>query len=238
MSWRTACKIEGGEGVARIAIVEDDPYMREELTSILAKAGYEVLPLTDFHDVTAQLVALKPAVTVLDINLPKESGFEICKRLAGKGVGAVLVLTSRDTLQDELHALDLGADDYLCKPCHADRLLARVQNLLKRFEGQQNLLDGGGFLLDPQTFTLYAGSRSLLLSANEGRLLLALLEGSPQLVSKLQLCDVLWGTSEFVDENALQVNLTRLRKTLRELDLDTRIETVRGEGYRLRELSQ
>jgi DNA-binding response OmpR family regulator len=211
--------------------------MREELADVLSKAGFEVHVLTSFHDVTSQCVALAPSAIVLDINLPVESGFELCKKLKRQGVGPVLVLTSRDALQDELHALDLGADDYLCKPCHAERLVARVQNLLKRFEGTQHLLDGGGFQLDPNTFTLFAGGDSLLLSANEGRLLLALLEQSPRLVSKSQLCDALWGTSEFVDENALQVNLTRLRKALRALDLDTRVETVRGEGYRLTEQS-
>jgi DNA-binding response OmpR family regulator len=210
--------------------------MREELADILSKAGYEALALTDFHDVTAQCAALAPDALILDINLPEESGFELCKKLKRRGIGPILVLTSRDALHDELHALDLGADDYLCKPCHADRLLARLQNLLKRFESQQNLLDGGGFLLDPHTFTLYAGGDSLVLSSNEGRLLLTLLQHSPALVTKSQLCDVLWGTDEFVDENALQVNFTRLRKTLQPLALDTRIETIRGEGYRLMEL--
>jgi DNA-binding response OmpR family regulator len=221
--------------MARIVIVEDDLYMREELADILAKAGYDAVALTDFHDVAAQCAALEPDAIVLDINLPEESGFELCRKFKRLGVGPVLVLTSRDALADELHALDLGADDYLCKPCHKERLLARLQNLLKRFAGQQNLLDGGGFLLDPNTFTLYAGNRSLLLSANEGRLLLALMQQRPEIVAKSQLCDALWGTDEFVDENALQVNFTRLRKALQPLALDTRIETVRGEGYRLRE---
>lgn len=221
--------------MTRIALVEDDLYMREELWDILAKAGYEPLAITDFHDVAAQLIDLAPAATVLDINLPEESGFEICKKLKSKGVGPILVLTSRDALADELHALNLGADDYLCKPCHTDRLLARLHNLIQRFEGQQNLLDGDGFHLDPNTFTLYAQGHSLLLTANEGRLLLALMELSPKVVPQSALCEALWGTDEFVDENALQVNLTRLRKALRELDLDSRIETVRKEGYRLKE---
>lgn len=221
--------------MARIVIIEDDPFMREELMDLLNKAGYEALSITDFHDVAVQIVTLASDLILLDLNLPEQSGFEICRTLKAKGIGPVLVLTSRDKLQDELHALDLGADDYLNKPCHKERLLARIQNLLRRFEGQQGLLDGGGFLLDPNTFTLYVGNRSLLLSANEGRLLLTLLQHSPNLVSKSKLSEVLWGTDEFVDENALQVNFTRLRKTLHRLNLDDRIETIRGQGYRLRE---
>lgn len=140
-------------------------------------------------------------------------------------------------LQDELHALDLGADDYLTKPCNMSRLLARIKNLLRRKEEQvqQGLLDGGGFLLDPNTFTIYVGNSSYLMPPNEGKILLALLKNSPKIVSKKELCIRLWGTEEFIDENALQVNFTRLRKTLREFGLEERIETVRGQGYRLKE---
>lgn len=100
---------------------------------------------------------------------------------------------------------------------------------------EQGLLNGGGFLLDPNTFTLYAGKKSYVLPQNEGKILLTLLKSSPNLVSKSDLFHVLWGTAEFIDENALQVNFTRLRKTLREVGLGDRIETVRGQGYRLKE---
>jgi len=125
----------------------------------------------------------------------------------------------------------------MTKPCNTERLLARIKNLLRRKEEQmqQGLLNGGGFLLDPNTFTLYAGKKSYVLPQNEGKILLTLLKSSPNLVSKSDLFHVLWGTAEFIDENALQVNFTRLRKTLREVGLGDRIETVRGQGYRLKE---
>ena len=220
--------------MARITIVEDDSLMREELIDILQKAGYEVVAIAEFHDIVAQIATLAPDLVLLDINLPEQSGFEICKSLKSKGIGPILILTSRDKLQDELHGLHLGADDYLTKPCNRDRLLARIQNLLKRFEGQPALIDGGSFSLDPNTFTLYKGSQSLLLSANEGKIFLALVQNRPEVVSKSTLSELLWGTDQYIDENALQVNLTRLRKTLRKLDLENQIETIRGQGYRLR----
>ncbi|KIV57722.1 chemotaxis protein CheY [Aneurinibacillus migulanus] len=226
--------MEGGAEVARITIVEDDSLMREELMDILQKAGYEVVAIADFHDIVAQIATLAPDLVLLDINLPEQSGFEICKSLKSKGIGPILILTSRDKLQDELHGLNLGADDYLTKPCNRDRLLARIQNLLRRFEGQPGLIDGGSFSLDPNTFTLYKGSQSLLLSANEGRILLTLVQHRPEIVSKSTLSELLWGTDQYIDENALQVNLTRLRKTLRQLNLENQIETIRGQGYRLR----
>lgn len=220
--------------MARIILVEDDPWMREELTDILQKEGFEAATITDFHDIVHQIAALAPDLVLLDINLPEQSGFEICKSLKSKGIGPILILTSRDKLQDELHGLHLGADDYLTKPCNRDRLLARIRNLLRRFEAQPGLIDGGSFSLDPNTFTLYKGSQSLLLSANEGKILLALVQNRPDVVSKRALSEHVWGTDQFIDENALQVNLTRLRKTLRQLNLENQIETVRGQGYRLK----
>ncbi|TPE68865.1 response regulator transcription factor [Halalkalibacterium halodurans] len=220
--------------MTRIIVVEDDSWMREELIDVLQKEGFEAVAMTDFHDIALQIATLAPDLVLLDINLPEQSGFDICKTLKSKGIGPILILTSRDKLQDELHGLHLGADDYLIKPCNRDRLLARIQNLLRRFKGQPDLIDGGRFSLDPNTFTLYKGSESLRLSENEGKLLLALVENKPGIVSKSTLSERLWGTDEYIDENALQVNLTRLRKTLRPLNLEDEIETIRGQGYRLR----
>lgn len=221
--------------MARIMIVEDDYFMCEELTSILSKAGYEVMCITSFKRPVQEIIHASPDLVLLDLNLPGITGFDICRSLKANGVGAVLVLTSRDQLKDELHAFDLGADDFLTKPCHRERLLARVQNLLRRFEGRKNILDGNGFLLDQNTYTLYMNDVSIILSENEGKVLEVLLKHSPEVVTKEELFQILWGTSEYVDENALQVNLTRLRKTLRQVNLDWRIETVRGIGYRLKE---
>lgn len=132
---------------------------------------------------------------------------------------------------------NLTGKENIILPCNMSRLLARIKNLLRRKEEQvqQGLLDGGGFLLDPNTFTIYVGNSSYLMPPNEGKILLALLKNSPKIVSKKELCIRLWGTEEFIDENALQVNFTRLRKTLREFGLEERIETVRGQGYRLKE---
>lgn len=163
--------------MARIMVVEDDVYMREELTDLLRKSGYETASLFDFENAIPEITEYSPDLVLLDINLPFHSGFEICKELKAKQLGTVLVLTARDKLQDELHALGLGADDYLTKPCNIERLLARIKNLLRRKEEQirQGLLDGNGFLLDPNTFTIYVGKSSSLMPPNEGKILLATL---------------------------------------------------------------
>ena len=215
----------------RIAVVEDELYMREELCSLLRKAGYEALEITVFEDAAEQMTALAPDLVLLDINLPEISGFQICRDLKQKTAIPVLVLTSRDQMQDELQALRLGADEYLTKPCRGERLLARITNLLKRYEGRANLLEGDGFLLDRGTYTLYIHNTSVVLPKNRGKLLEVLLTG--ELTTAEQLCHALWGTTEFIDENALQVNLTRLKKTMASLGMRQKIVSVRGVGYRL-----
>ena len=226
--------------MARIVVVEDELYMREELIDLLNKAGYDVVPIVHFENTVNQIAALTPDLILLDINLPYQSGFDICRTLKSKCIGTVLVLTARDKLQDELHALGLGADDYITKPCNMERLLARIKNLLRRTEEQERrgLLDGNGFFLDPDTFTFYVGKHSYLLPRNEGKILATLLLNSPNIVSKAELCQALWGTDEYIDVNALQVNVTRLRKTLAGYGIDNRIETIHGKGYRFREQAE
>lgn len=217
----------------RIAVAEDDVLMREELSDTLQKAGYQVEELHAFENTAETLLSLSPDLVLLDLNLPGISGFQICRDIKRKSTLPILVLTSRDQMRDELHALDLGADEYLTKPCRRERLLARISNVLKRYEGRQNLLEGPGCLLDRQTYTLYIQNRSVILPKNQGRLLETFLLHGEETVPKEELCLALWGTTDYIDENALQVNLTRLKKTMAELGMPQQIVPLRGIGYRL-----
>ena len=217
----------------RIAIVEDDVLMREELEAVLKKAGYETETVCNFEDAQTCLLNLSPDMILLDLNLPGVSGFQICRGIKQKTSIPVLVLTSRDQMKDELLALDLGADEYLTKPCRRERLLARISNVLKRYEGRANLLEGSGFLLDRLTYTLYIDGQSVILPKNQGKLLETFLMQEERMATKSDLCKALWGTDEFIDENALQVNLTRLKKTMAGLGMSMQIEPVRGVGHRL-----
>lgn len=219
----------------RLVLVEDEALMREELGEMLRKAGYQVDEVSVFENVEEQIWSLAPDLLLLDLNLPGTSGFQICRNVKQKSSIPVLVLTSRDQMRDELHALNLGADEYLTKPCRKERLLARIQNVLKRYEGRRNLLEGPDFLLDRQTYTLYIHNTSVVLPKNQGKILEVFLTGSGQVVTREELCLAIWGTSEFIDENALQVNLTRLKKTMAGLNMSQRISPVRGVGYRLEE---
>lgn len=216
-----------------ILVIEDEPLIRDEIVILLEKAGYQVGKITDFKETTKQVLRYETDLIILDLNLPGETGFQICKNLKTKSSIPILVLTSREQLKDEIHALKLGADEYLTKPFRKERLLARIENLLKRYEGRNNLLEKDNFLLDRNTYTLYIDGNSILLPQNQGKLLEALLTTDDNVVTKEELSMKLWNTTEFIDENALQVNITRLKKVMKEVGIAFQVKSVRGIGYKL-----
>lgn len=221
-----------------IAIVEDEVLVREELSDVLAKNGYKVTAIDNFTEAVNTLIDIKPDLVLLDLGLPGISGYQICRDLKNGSSIPVVVLTSQDQLKDELHALELGADEFITKPYRVERLLLRIANVLKRYEGRSNLLEGPGFLLDRNTYTLYIEGNSVILPKNQGKLLEVLLLERGNVVSKEDLCAAVWGTSEFIDENALQVNLTRLKKTMSSLGMKCRISSVRGVGTTLETITE
>ncbi len=219
----------------QIAIVEDDAYLREELVSFFQKRGYDAWGVTAFTAVDEQLLERQPNLAVLDVGLPGKSGYQLCKALKARASFPILILTARDTLSDELTALGLGADDFLTKPCHPDRLLARAERLLQTYGRVRSVIQSGDISLDTETYKLIFGDASLLLTETEGKILKILMEQSPELVPRSDFFTAVWGTEAYVDENILQVNMTRLRKDLAGIGLEGRIKTVRGQGYRLGE---
>lgn len=219
----------------KLLVVEDEKFLRDELAIMLEKAGYQVEKITDFRNVTDQILSSSPDLILLDLNLPNESGFQICKQVKAKSSLPILVLTSREQLKDEIQALKLGADEYLTKPFRKERLLVRINNLLRRYRGRANLLERDDFLLDKNTYTLYIHGKSVVLPPNQGKLLEAFLVSESEVLTKEELGITLWGTTEFIDETALQVNIMRLRKVMQDVGMVQQIETVRGVGYRLME---
>ena len=219
--------------VKKIVIVEDELFIREELQYILEKEGYDTFCITKFSKVVDEIISASPDLVLLDLNLPGISGFEICKALRHKKSVPILVLTGRDQMKDEIHALDIGADEYINKPCHKERLLARITNLLRRLDHRRDLLEIKDISLDLQTYTINVKGKATILPENQGKIMELLLENYQDLVTKESLLNKLWGTTEYVDENALHVNMTRLKKSLHNLDTNYKISTIRGKGYTL-----
>lgn len=219
--------------MSKIIIIEDDIYLREELVTTFAKKGYSVSGISSFVTPEQEILDSEPDLAVLDINLPGKSGFELCRRLKARSDFPILILTARDTLSDELFALGLGADDFLTKPCHPERLLARVERLLQTYGKMRNIIQVGELTLDTDTYKVIWRNSHVILPETEGKILQILMEQHPSLVDKQALFFSLWGGSEYVDENILQVNINRLRKSLDTLGLRDIIQTIRGQGYRL-----
>lgn len=217
----------------RIIIVEDDVYLRDELIHTFQKAGYDASGPSEFEAIEEELAKLKPDLLILDVNLPGKTGYELCKSLKVKSSFPILILTARDTLSDELTALGLGADDFLTKPCHPDRLLARVERLLQTYDKLRSILQIGALSLDTDTYKLIYADKVLILSETEGKIMKLLMEQYPGTVEKSKLFRTVWGTEEFVDENILQVNMSRLRKNLSDVGMDGIIRNIRGKGYEL-----
>lgn len=214
-------------------IIEDDLYIREELESIFEKRGYVVESITNFNNTLEDIKKSNPDLIVLDLNLPGMSGFEICKSVKQRTSFPVLILTSRNQMKDELHALDLGADDYLTKPCHPDRIIARAEKIISMYGKIINNISVGNLILYEKIYEAKYLENSIILPENEGKILRNLMINYPNIVKKEDLFIELWGTKEFIDENILQVNMTRLRKSLSKINLDNIIKTIRGCGYKL-----
>lgn len=218
----------------KIVIVEDELFMREELVYILEKEGYGTYCITSFSRAIEEILTASPNLVLLDLNLPGISGFEICKGIREKSTVPILVLTGRGQLKDELHALGIGADEYINKPCHKERLLARISNLIRRLEYRNNFVEIKGISLEIQTHMISVKGKTMVLPDNQGKIMELLLLHYKEVVTKDMLFEKLWGTKEYVDENALHVNMTRLKKTLKSLDTDYKITTMRGKGYLLK----
>jgi len=215
----------------RISIAEDDPYLREELVLIFEKNGYAVTGISSFADAEKDIAASEPDLLVLDLNLPGRSGFELCRSFKLRNTFPILILTARDTMADELKAIGLGADDFLTKPCRPERLLARAARLLETYGRLKSIIQCGNMSLDTDTYKLIYGDKHLILPETEGKILRALMERHPGIVTQAELFENVWGTSEYLDENILQVNMTRLRKSLLGVGLKDCVVTVRGQGY-------
>jgi two-component system response regulator TctD len=219
--------------MARILLVEDDPALLRGLVSTLRADGYAVDTASDGASAVS-LGATEPyAVVVLDVGLPDFSGFDVLKKLREKGCRMpILMLTARDTVQDRVMGLDLGADDYMLKPFEPSELEARIRALMRRSHGDPSpVLTIGNLVINRSLGTATVNGRQLELRRREWAVLERLVARAGKLVSKERLTDEVFGFDEPVAPNAIEVYVARLRKKL-EPDGPV-IRTLRGLGYML-----
>ena len=217
----------------KIFIIEDELAIREELEQLLHKYGYECISSDDFHNIGEQALQAKADLILLDINLPYQDGFQVCRSIRQKSNVPIIILTSRNTDFDELMGLNIGADDFVSKPYNGQVLLARIQKILARtYEVQSNtLLTHKGLTLNLLRATISHDGDEKELTKNELGILRLLMLNKGNIIPRDAIIDELWQGEEFIDENTLNVNIVRLRKKLAEIGLPDYLETKRGMGY-------
>lgn len=215
-----------------IMIVEDEEMIREELSSLLESAGYSVIAPTDFQNVTKQVLDVKPDLLLLDIQLPGVNGEVVLKTIREHSSLPVIMVTSRNTEIDELLSMSYGADDYITKPYNPTLLLLRVQAVLKRTQNVKNEeITYEDIHVDMKKGVLKTGDHEEVLTKNEMLIFSYLLNHRQDIVSRDELMTTLWDHKEYISDNALTVNISRLRKKLKNLGHENAIETRKGQGY-------
>jgi len=217
----------------RIFIVEDDLVMADGLKNALIQSGYAIDLVSSGHDADSVLTYQTFDLIVLDLGLPKLSGFEVLKRLRARGSKIpVLILTANDEVEQRVKGLDLGADDYLSKPFNLTELEARVRALIRRGQtGGSAIINIGQLALDTVNHSASYNHVSLNFSAREFAVLEILMLKAGKVINKEQMLDKLCSFDEEISDNALEVYLHRIRKKLEHTD--TKIRTIRGLGYML-----
>ena len=222
----------------RILLVEDDPEISGVLERQLTAWNYQVGLIRDFRDVLGDFRTFQPHLVLLDISLPFFNGYYWCQEIRKFSKVPLLFLSSAADNMNIVMAMNLGADDFVAKPFDAGVLTAKIQALLRRaydFGAPEPALEYRGAILDPAAAALLYGGRRLSLTKNECRILQTLLEQKGKIVSRETLMQRLWETDSYVDENALTVNVARLRRKLEGAGLEDFIATKKGMGYRIGE---
>ncbi len=227
----------------KILIVEDDMAICEELVELLQNNGYEASAIRQFTNVREQLLLASADLILLDINIPGLNGEMLLKEFRKESQTPVIMVTSRASEVDEVLSMSLGADDYITKPYNPTILLLRIAAILKRTEYNGEVLTYRDLVINLPKGTLTkraggnstAGETELSLTKNEMLILQTLLNNRNRIVKRDELMTVLWDNDEFINDNALTVNISRLRAKLSDFGYPDAIETRKKQGYLLLE---
>ncbi len=219
----------------RILIIEDDITIQQQLKNLLISNGYDAESVTDFTSVVEQVKAYEPHLILLDIKLPGDDGFTICSRIRAFSDMPIIFVTSSNTDMDELNSIMLGGDAFITKPYHTAILLAKIAALLRRVSasGGQEILTWNDVCLHLEgSFVEYDGQRAEL-TKNEVKILYYLFSHAGTICPRNDMIDFLWDSQLYVDDNALSVNITRIREKLSGIGVTDFIKTKHRQGYLL-----
>ncbi|AOR24455.1 response regulator transcription factor [Clostridium taeniosporum] len=218
----------------KVLIVEDDLTIASILKNHLCKWGHEAEIISDFNNVLSSFIEYDPQLVILDITLPFYNGFYWCTEIRKISKVPILFASSASDNMNLIMAINMGADDFIAKPFDLNVVIAKVQALIRRaysFQGQTNILENDGAVLNLGDTTITYNNKKLELSKNEFKILQILLENKNKAVSRDDIMKHLWNSDSFIDDNTLTVNVARLRKKLEDIELKNFIKTKKGIGY-------
>lgn len=222
----------------KILIVEDDPKLAAYLKKEIEKYGYIANIVEDFDYVVEAFEQFSPQLVLLDINLPSFDGFYWCRQIRLLSTCPIIFISARVGEMDQVMALENGGDDFITKPFNPEIVLAKIRSQIRRAYGeyaakqQERIIELNGVKLYKERLELAFNEVVVTVSKNEAEIISMLLERHPRVAGREALLEKIWDDQTFVDENTLNVNLTRVRKRFQEIGINDAIETVRGVGYR------
>ncbi|NLA85847.1 MAG: response regulator transcription factor [Clostridiales bacterium] len=220
----------------RIFIVEDDDAIAKTMEKYLETWGYQACRAEDFNDVLSAFVSFDPQLVLLDISLPFFNGYHWCREIRSVSKAPIIFISSASENMNIVMAMNMGGDDFIAKPFDLDVLIAKVQALLRRtydFAGHSHLMECRGAVLNTSDATLFYDGKKMDLTKSEYRVIQLLMENRGRTVSRDAIMARLWENDSFVDENALTVCVTRLRRKLESAGLFDFIATKKGIGYQV-----
>jgi len=218
----------------KIFIVEDDKDIAKGIAKQLNVWKYETAIVKDFSNVIQEFNEYKPDLVLMDIGLPFFDGYYWCNEIRKESSIPIIFISSAVDNMNIVMAINLGADDFVCKPFDIQILVAKIQALLRRtynYNSENDNLEYKGLLLNTNNSSIHFNDNEVELTKNEFRILLTLMQNKGKIVSREKLMNTLWKTDVYIDENTLTVNVNRLRKKIEQLGIENYIETKFGVGY-------
>lgn len=215
----------------KIMIVEDEDIICNELSELLENNNYKAIVLKDFKNALNEILETAPDLLLLDINMPYINGEALLQSLRKSSNIPVIMVTSRNSEIDEALSISYGADDYITKPYNPNILLLRIGAVLKRVNIESNIVSYKDLNINVSKGIIKREDTEIVLTKNEMIIFNYLLNHQNKIVSRDELMTDLWNNEEFINDNALTVNISRLRAKLKSIGYEDAIDTRKGMGY-------
>lgn len=217
----------------KIMVIEDDDSLRSQVMDMLRHNGYEAYGINDYRNVLEEVEQFQPELIILDINLPYMDGNYFCHAIRKKYTMPIIITSARGSEADQILGMELGSDDYVVKPFSINVLMSKIAACLRRSHGsyRDNGINVSGAVLNEACMKLEYKDKSVDLSGNEYKLIRKFMDNPDKVLTREELLSEIWDDKNFVDDNTLTVNVTRVKKIFEKLGIENAITTKRGVGY-------